>query len=1239
MKVAYKLSREIKRAKRKVTCIVMLMLILMATLTSVFNFVVVGVAGAPVTVRCDWLSFSVTLDGKMTTADEWSDTVPVDLNLTERHVGPGSVSARIWMKNDDTWLYMLYRIIWPAEDIDPFDGGFIDYFSEWIGEPSPLWNSSDMNYIGFNNVTWDAYGWNETGWYSDTDALPPGENNVEGAATHDGTYYWFEFRKTLDSGDGYDWSFSPGQIIEPVFEPVPENHLLVGLWDADTRIPYEEYITLHLAAPKDVLIIDDANKYAYFGWFKISQIPSLGLEATTTSSTGLPQVSSTGWEPMVLTNTTVYVDPNIVDEDSPPVNLGYRFNVTLRIDNVTDLLAWQVMVIYDSTVLNATGAWVPSWDHEYVFYGLETITPSPYFGAYWVLMADLLMNGEPTFQGNGTLGIIEFQVIKLPPELGWLESPLNINNTDTFLLNSNRTKISVNKVDGLYRIRQRPPVGWDLLNRTITWATNYMLPNETSIVLFTRDGSLDPISDPDGKALYDKLIVWGYNATNIHVRHQNDIEILNSSYYRAFHLVIYAEPNDHNSISVVNSSVPFVTFAAGQTDEMGIGTGVTTMHSYNNTFYVVNNNYYPTYNYPSGQLLFEAEIEFEATEATGNGKVLVKAEEVSIVSEVKMSLAQDIYVSPDGGANMSFIITACSSSPSPLADTYREAFFTDPPPFEPEVEYEVPENKTVHEYVDVEEGIKDTSLTGDVTGPEGWPDGKVDILDVASIAILFGVEYPDPKYNFDYDIVYDGKIDVVDVATAAINFGKVRQQQFGTLENGSPSPEQVEAVREMFHQGVFLDQAVLLGFNINVTDSRIVPWGANNETRVYVNAYSPQLAELLNSSIWRIYVGPQDENSSKATSEFMLTKIQYIQLMLRSWSGEQTLLCNWSLTIHLPPQAELLNLNELLGLNWTVDFGGGTFIEAHVIADPQSVTINEVMIVTEQNITASETYLEEAFAVYRVFSIDYFLPTFLKQAIKVKTNSLVDDWSKKWTFTISLGTYSKTWSLGPLKVTVRVRPKLTTQWYVGWKTKWWKLRWFKTWMKVTPSITAEAIATATASYTKTWSYTFATWSRRFGFWVGIVPVWAKLRLTVTASIKVRAYAQISATASITASAWVKAGVKWKRGSGWSRIWSHGAGASRSGPSISGSASLYIAPSVKARLAFLFYDVAGPFVEGKAYAAISIKYSTSSRTWSISLKFKVIAGVTFAGWLKKLVKLRSYSRTLADWRLASWSGNW
>jgi parallel beta-helix repeat protein len=100
-------------------------------------------------------------------------------------------------------------------------------------------------------------------------------------------------------------------------------------------------------------------------------------------------------------------------------------------------------------------------------------------------------------------------------------------------------------------------------------------------------------------------------------------------------------------------------------------------------------------------------------------------------------------------------------------------------------------NYTIWAYASPVEGETDTTdntfvdgfvivaMIGDITGPNGWPDGKCDIRDVARVAILFGVNYPDPKYNPNYDItgpirgLADGKIDIRDVATVAKQFGKI----------------------------------------------------------------------------------------------------------------------------------------------------------------------------------------------------------------------------------------------------------------------------------------------------------------------------------------------------------------------------------------------------------------------------------------------------------------------------------
>ncbi|MEM3626506.1 MAG: hypothetical protein QXZ25_00585 [Candidatus Bathyarchaeia archaeon] len=201
-------------------------------------------------VVSQWLTNSVTLDGKVTYTSEWSDTLSYDLTLVRiygwpnRYIGSETLTAKFWFKNDVAWLYLLVRVEWPFGDTDINDGAFIELFWGMYGPP---WEHSDFSFVTFGGLKWDAYGWDETWWYGDTVASPPGQNNVEGAGSHDGTYYWFEFRKALNSGDGRDWSLAPGQTVGSPDAPAEAPHLIVGIWDHSISSSYERYISLTLS--------------------------------------------------------------------------------------------------------------------------------------------------------------------------------------------------------------------------------------------------------------------------------------------------------------------------------------------------------------------------------------------------------------------------------------------------------------------------------------------------------------------------------------------------------------------------------------------------------------------------------------------------------------------------------------------------------------------------------------------------------------------------------------------------------------------------------------------------------------------------------------------------------------------------------------------------------------------------------------------------------------------------------
>jgi len=141
--------------------------------------------------------------------------------------------------------------------------------------------------------------------------------------------------------------------------------------------------------------------------------------------------------------------------------IGTRFNATVWVYDVTSLFAHQVKLAVDDSLLNITNAWIPRTDPSYVFYGLPTMPVGPTFydtesdGKYEsVLVGDTIL-GTGSFNGTGLLAIVEMEII-YAPETGEETSDLNINNVDTFLLDSSLSDIPSIKIDGLYRIMGAP---------------------------------------------------------------------------------------------------------------------------------------------------------------------------------------------------------------------------------------------------------------------------------------------------------------------------------------------------------------------------------------------------------------------------------------------------------------------------------------------------------------------------------------------------------------------------------------------------------------------------------------------------------------------------------------------------------------------------------------------------------------------------------------------------------------
>lgn len=135
------------------------------------------------------------------------------------------------------------------------------------------------------------------------------------------------------------------------------------------------------------------------------------------------------------------------------------------------------------------------------------------------------------------------------------------------------------------------------------------------------------------------------------------------------------------------------------------------------------------------------------------------AETFNIEINTNTSLVKSQTVSLESGTATTLTLT-WNSSGLPFGNYTISVWL--PPVSE---ELDATDNNLTYSWISV-------SIVGDVYGAKHWPDGKVDIRDLAAIAKAYGAFYPTPRYNSNFDIIYDGLINIVDISKAAENYGK-----------------------------------------------------------------------------------------------------------------------------------------------------------------------------------------------------------------------------------------------------------------------------------------------------------------------------------------------------------------------------------------------------------------------------------------------------------------------------------
>jgi hypothetical protein len=470
-----------------------------------------------------------------------------------------------------------------------------------------------------------------------------------------------------------------------------------------------------------------------------------------------------------------------------------------------------------------------------------------------------------------------------------------------------------------------------------------------------------------------------------------------------------------------------------------------------------------------------------------------------------------------------------------------------------------------------------------------------------------------------------------------------------TIDSGGNVSEVQVSARGEFYKSIVKEQRLSLGLFPKISESRMVPNGSVNECRVSIDAQSffeaCNITKIDTDVVWEIGVGPL--NATGITG-FVLTRLLFTKLMLESLEGEQIYEDSWRVRIVLPANATLLNRAELTGLNWTVDFGGGSCMNASLLPDQSSTLIlNERVVVTEQNITATPEYLYEILSNYKAFRIRYSIPDFASEPQTNGDSSVVNpnfshDFKIEARFTIPFSYEYEDSKGNSFNLRLNVAPEISITEHIGWQFRvlWYppfiQTDWFEASINLTTSIRVRLEATAEVTlYENTWK--IFEWNWPFSFYVG-VPVYVDLRLQINATLTIEG--KMSFAVETVVNGGFKAGLRWDKTHGWSPIWNKNLDSSPPDTDWEWAIGVSVIPGILFRFSVLFYKIVGPSVEFELYATIeatAIGEDIDVKIdCNITLNYRVSAGIVFGGWLKRLLNLEDYLWVLSDVELMRWN---
>jgi len=151
----------------------------------------------------------------------------------------------------------------------------------------------------------------------------------------------------------------------------------------------------------------------------------------------------------------MWIEPSVLDFNAYEVNVGYRFNVTIWLNVTSDnMFSWQFKLYYNTSQIQATNAGYSNGSYsEWALHrtGGGTGAVTPVIAEDYVLFTESCTGDNYVPAGTcARLAWVEFEIVAAPPISGSFESLLDINNTNTWVMNLDLEEIPITKYSAEY---------------------------------------------------------------------------------------------------------------------------------------------------------------------------------------------------------------------------------------------------------------------------------------------------------------------------------------------------------------------------------------------------------------------------------------------------------------------------------------------------------------------------------------------------------------------------------------------------------------------------------------------------------------------------------------------------------------------------------------------------------------------------------------------------------------------